>query len=244
MPVPFAGSCSPVARGPYSHLGGLGLRRGIATAPARRRLAHPVEMAVRQPRQALVTAHRRRPRIDAASPAEWSVHTTRPASRRPRRTTGWQPQCNPARMGVSHRSADPECAQPSGTDRSPARSAPVTSPWPSPQSDARPPLVRLGQLSVAQPPQGPRHGVVRPPPVSEVKVHRLTAGHEFANLVNGPQSFDVQFQDHPSMIPKPPPSGSPLVGFAPTVQVRVSWDNTHSAFSNPEMSLTIRESRP
>ena len=41
-----------------------------------------------------------------------------------------------------------------------------------------------------------------------------------------PTPFDVQFQDHPPMIPKPPRSGSPLVGFAPTLQAHVSWDKT------------------
>ena len=64
------------------------------------------------------------------------------------------------------------------------------------------------------------------PPLGEVKVNRFAARHEIANLVYGPHPFDVQFQDHPPMIPKPPRSGSPLVGFAPTVQAHVSWDKT------------------
>ena len=53
------------------------------------------------------------------------------------------------------------------------------------------PLVRLGQPGIAQPPQGPRHEVVRPPTVGEVKVNRFSAGHEIANLVYGPHPFDV-----------------------------------------------------
>ena len=51
------------------------------------------------------------------------------------------------------------------------------------------PLVRLAQPGVAQPPQGPRHELVRPPPVGEAKVNRLAAGHEIANLVYGPHPF-------------------------------------------------------
>ena len=34
------------------------------------------------------------------------------------------------------------------------------------------------------------------------------------------------------MIPKPPRSGSPLVGFAPTVQTHVSWDKTQRCKTN------------
>ena len=48
-------------------------------------------------------------------------------------------------------------------------------------------------------------------PLDEAEVDRRVAGHELANLLQGPQPFDVESQDHPPMIPNPP-SGSSLMG--------------------------------
>ena len=203
-------------------LGGLGLRGGIATAPVRRRLAHPVEVAVRQPRQALepliakdlvLTAHHP-PRGRSTQPAQRlvdlgeqpDVNRGVPPLKRARRTAASVP--NVSRVLVLTNQPRALCPRQPRDLRHKA---------------THDPLVRLAQPRVVQPPQGPRHEVVRPPTVGEVKVNRLTADHEIANLVYGPHPFDVQFQDHPPMIPKPPRSGSPLVGFAPTLQAHVSW---------------------
>ena len=71
---------------------------------------------------------------------------------------------------------------------------------------------RVNSTPTPIPSQCPRHELIRPSTLGQGKVHRLAAGHEIANLVNGPQPFDVQFQDHPPMIPKP------------LVQAHLSWD--------------------
>ena len=208
-------------------LGGLGLRRGIATAPVRRRLANPVEVAVRQPRQALepliakdlvLTAHHP-PRGRSTQPAQRlvdlgeqpDVNRGVPPLKRARRTAA--PVPNVSRVLVL--TNQPRALRP-------------RQPRDLRHKATHDPFVRLAQPRVVQPSQGPRHEVVRPPPLGEVKVNRFAAGHEIANLVYGAHPFDVQFQEHPPMIPKPPRSGSPLVGFAPTLQAHVSWDKTRS----------------
>ena len=206
-------------------LGGLGLRRGIATSPVRRRLAHPVQMAIRQPRQALEPLVTKDLVLTAHHPARG-----RPTQSAQRLVDlGEQPDVS---RGVTplkraRRTAAPVPDVPSALvlTNQPRALCP-RQPRDLRHKATHDPLVRLAQPRVVQPPQGPRHEVVRPPTLGEVKVNRLTAGHEIANLVYGPHPFDVQFQDHPPMIPKPPRSGSPLVRFAPTVQAHVSWDKT------------------
>ena len=49
------------------------------------------------------------------------------------------------------------------------------------------------------------------------------ADHEVAELVEGPQPFDIESQDHPPMIPSPL-SGSSLEGLTPLLQAHLSWD--------------------
>ena len=220
--TPLRVGLAPLAN---TDLGGLGLRRGIATAPVRRGLAHPVEVAVRQPRQALeplvtkdlvLTAHHP-PRGRATQPAQRLVDL------------GEQPDVS---RGVAPLKRARRTAAPvPNVSRVPVLTNQLRALCPRQPRDLRhkathDPLVRLAQPRVVQPPQRARHEVVRPPPVGEVKVNRLAADHEIANLVYGPHPFDVQFQDHPPMITNPPRSGSPLVGFAPTVQAHVSWDKT------------------
>ena len=171
-------------------LGGLGLRGGIATAPVRRRLAHPVEVAVRQPRQALepliakdlvLTAHHP-PRGRSTQPAQRLVNLGEqpdvnrgvPPLKRARRTAA--PVPNVSRVLVL--TNQPRALRP-------------RQPRDLHHKATHDPFVRLAQPGIAQPPQGPRHEVVRPPPLGEVKVNRFAAGHEIANLVYGPHPFDV-----------------------------------------------------
>ena len=48
------------------------------------------------------------------------------------------------------------------------------------------------------------------------------------DLVEGPQPFDIESQDHPPMIPNPV-SGSSLEGLTTLLQAHLSWDKAASS---------------
>ena len=93
------------------------------------------------------------------------------------------------------------------------------------------PLVRLAQPPVAEARQRPPRELVRRLPVQPREIHRRAAGDEHPHLVQGREPFGFQFQDHPPMIPIPPPSGSCLVGLTTSVQAHVSLDKTRRRLS-------------
>ena len=192
-------------------LGGLGLRRGIAPTPVRRTVAQTVQMAVRQPRQALeapiakelvLTLHHP-PGARATHPAQLLVNLGKQTDVR----------CGVALLERARRTAATVLDAPGLavlTDQ-PRRVRPRP-PRDLGDKATHDPLVRLAQLAVVQPPQRACDEVVGAAPVREVKVDRLAAGQEVAHLLEGAQPFDVESQDHPPMIPTPPRSGSCLMG--------------------------------
>ena len=142
-------------------LGGPGLRRGIASAPVRRGLAHPGEVAVRQPRQALeplvakdlvLTPHHS-PRGRSTQPAQRLVDL----GEQPDVSRGVTP------LKRARRTVPPVPNVPSPlvlTDQ--PRALRPRQPRDLRHKATHAPLVRLAQPGVVQPSQGPRHEVVRP----------------------------------------------------------------------------------
>ena len=71
--------------------------------------------------------------------------------------------------------------------------------------------------------QNPPHEAVRIGALHETEVGPRAAGHEVADLVQGPKPFDIESQEHPPMIPNTG-SGSSLVGLTSLLQAHLSWD--------------------
>ena len=193
-----------------------------ATAPVRCRLAKPVQMTVREPRQTLepdIAEHRvlalhHAPSDRAAQTAQGLVHLGQqtdvrlrvaPGKRTPRTPA---PVLDPPRIPVL---------------RDQPRDLRPTEPRHLDHKAPHQTLVGPRQPNVARTHQNPPHETVRIGALHEPEVDRRAAGHEVADLVEGPQPFDIESQDHPPMIPNPV-SGSSLEGLTTLLQAHLSWD--------------------
>ena len=199
--------------------------RRRASAPVRRGLPQPVEVAVRQPRQTLEAevaedlelALQYPPRRRAAQPAE------DPVDLREQTDVGDHvaPLKRPRRAAAAVLDA-PGC--PVLADQ--PRQLRSRQPRHLAQKLLQQPLRRLVQSAIAEPHQRPTHELVGARAIGRPEVHRPIPLHESADLFERPQPFGIECQDHPPMIPNPDLSGSCHVGSTPCVQAHVTWDRT------------------
>ena len=96
------------------------------------------------------------------------------------------------------------------------------------QKPSEQPPGRLVERRVPEPHQCPPHEHVGVVPFGQAKVHGIAPVQKGADLGQRPQSFGIECQDHPPMIPNPHLSGSCHVGTTHSVQAHVTWDKAQS----------------